>query len=154
MSDPILIAAALIENDRGEILLVRKRGTKAFMQAGGKIESGESRFEALARELDEELGLEVERSDAQFLGVFTCDAANEPNHLIEAHIFRVRCERRHIVVAAELAKAIWVTADEADNLDLAPLTRDHILPIVRARATAVEPDLAHRSYRGARQRAA
>ncbi|KGE76866.1 NUDIX domain-containing protein, partial [Halomonas salina] len=54
---PILhIAAALIEDAEGRLLLVRKRGTEAFMQAGGKIEPDESPDEALARELEEELG--------------------------------------------------------------------------------------------------
>ena len=34
----IRIAAGLIVDRAGRVLLVRKRGTKTFMQAGGKIE--------------------------------------------------------------------------------------------------------------------
>lgn len=33
------------------MLVVRKRGTKTFMQAGGKIEAAETPYDALAREL-------------------------------------------------------------------------------------------------------
>ena len=44
----IRIAAALIRNERGEVLLVRKRDTQAFMQPGGKLEPGESAAAALA----------------------------------------------------------------------------------------------------------
>jgi hypothetical protein len=55
MSQPISIAAALIDDGSGHIFLVRKRGTGWFMQAGGKIDAGESTLWALLRELEEEL---------------------------------------------------------------------------------------------------
>jgi 8-oxo-dGTP diphosphatase len=45
----IRIAAALIDDDMGRLLLVRKVGTQWFMQAGGKIEEGESPLSALKR---------------------------------------------------------------------------------------------------------
>jgi len=47
----IWIAAALIEDGEGRLLLIRKAGTEWFMQAGGKIEDGESPLAALRREL-------------------------------------------------------------------------------------------------------
>jgi 8-oxo-dGTP diphosphatase len=56
MSNPIRIVAALIRDDAGRVLLVRKRGTAAFMQPGGKRDPGEDDVTALAREIDEELG--------------------------------------------------------------------------------------------------
>jgi NUDIX domain len=57
MSAPIRIAAAVIRDRRGRLLLVRKRGTSAFMQPGGKIDATEPALAALAREvLEEQLG--------------------------------------------------------------------------------------------------
>jgi 8-oxo-dGTP pyrophosphatase MutT (NUDIX family) len=73
----IRIAAAIIRDDGGRLLLVRKRGTKAFMQAGGKIEPGELPAAALARELREELGIVVDAGAAFHLGSFSAPAANE-----------------------------------------------------------------------------
>ena len=58
----ITIAAALLIAPDGKTLLVRKRGTQAFMQPGGKIEPGEAAAMALARELKEELGLSLIRN--------------------------------------------------------------------------------------------
>ena len=52
----ICVVAALIRDDGGRVLLVRKRGTTAFMQPGGKRGAGESDVAALAREIDEALG--------------------------------------------------------------------------------------------------
>lgn len=58
----IQIAAALINDDKGRLLVVRKVGTEWFMQAGGKIENGESPLSALRRELSEEIGLMAMRA--------------------------------------------------------------------------------------------
>ena len=57
----IKIVAALIRDDAGRVLLVRKRGTIAFMQPGGKRDPGEDDMTALAREIAEELGCCVVR---------------------------------------------------------------------------------------------
>ena len=56
MTDIIRVAAALIVDDGGRLLLVRKSGTSVFMQPGGKYEPGETGAQTLARELHEELG--------------------------------------------------------------------------------------------------
>lgn len=49
---PIRIAAAVIADAKGRILLVRKRSSFFFMQPGGKREEGETALETLARELN------------------------------------------------------------------------------------------------------
>ena len=57
MSEKIIsVVAALIRDDEGRVLLVRKRGTAAFMQPGGKRNAGESDVTALSREIGEDLG--------------------------------------------------------------------------------------------------
>ncbi len=126
---PVLhIAAALIEDAEGRLLLVRKRGTAAFMQAGGKLEPGESPAAALAREIEEELGQPPTRLAP--LGEVRAPAANEPGHEVRAHLFRAEVAGP-LHAAAEIAELRWVTPAEALALPLAPLTRDEILPRVR-----------------------
>ena len=61
----ISVVAALIRDEDGRVLLVRKRGTAAFMQPGGKRDPGESDIQALARELGEELGCRVAETSAR-----------------------------------------------------------------------------------------
>nr|BFE94593.1 hypothetical protein GCM10020185_51290 [Pseudomonas brassicacearum subsp. brassicacearum] len=83
----IRIAAALLLGPDGRTLLVRKRGTRAFMQPGGKIEAHEQPVQALARELEEELGLQIDPAQARYLGVFSAPAANEPGFVVQAEVF-------------------------------------------------------------------
>jgi 8-oxo-dGTP pyrophosphatase MutT (NUDIX family) len=132
VSKRICIAAALIDDGQGRVLLVRKRGTSAFMQAGGKIDPGETPSEALARELAEELHFTPAEADIRFLGTFSAEAANEPDHLLEAHLFHVPAPGREFQIAAELEEAIWVPIEDAESLPLAPFTRDHVLPLARS----------------------
>lgn len=123
------IAAALIHDARGHLLLVRKRGTRAFMQAGGKIEPGETPEAALRRELAEELGQAPRR--LRHLGEFTAPAANEPGCRVHAHLFHAHMAGEPHP-AAEIEALRWVTPEEALCLPLAALTRDHVLPIAQA----------------------
>jgi 8-oxo-dGTP diphosphatase len=124
----IRIAAAIIVRPDGKTLLVRKRGTTAFMQAGGKIEQDETPQTALCRELGEELGLDLVEDEAKYIGRFHAPAANEPGWTIEAEVFEVDVNGE-IKNAAEIEEIIWVDPRLPNCLCLAPLTRDHILPL-------------------------
>ena len=126
----IQIAAALLIGTDGRTLLVRKRGTTAFMQPGGKIEPGEPPAVALARELEEELGLLIDPLQAGYLGSFAAPAANEPGFEVRCELFEVRIDG-DVVPAAEIEEVVWISADSHPELPLAPLTRDSILPIYR-----------------------
>lgn len=128
----IHIAAALLIGPDGRTLLVRKRGTQAFMQPGGKIEPGEPPKLALARELKEELGLVVEATQTTFLGEFTAPAIHEPGFEVICQLFEVHSSEA-VVPAAEIEEVVWIGADSHPELPLAPLTRDVILPIYRQR---------------------
>jgi 8-oxo-dGTP pyrophosphatase MutT (NUDIX family) len=126
----IRIAAAVIVDDAGRTLLVRKRGTEPFMQAGGKVANGEAAIEALARELREELGCGID-SSARALGRFSAPAANEVDTIVEAELFAVDLVGE-ISPAAEIEEVRWHHPDAAPTFPLAPLTRDHVLPLVRS----------------------
>ncbi len=89
------IAAAIVVDEEGRNLLVRKRGSTQFMQAGGKLEEGEVAIEALARELAEELGFELDPGETEYLGFFRADAAHESDTELHAEVFAITVARRH-----------------------------------------------------------
>jgi 8-oxo-dGTP pyrophosphatase MutT (NUDIX family) len=124
----IHVSAAVITDGDGRLLLVRKAGTTAFMQPGGKPEPGETPAETLARELAEEVGLRVEPDALEPLGSFTATAANEPGFAVVADVFRVDIGDQQPIPDAEIAELRWVTAATASGLEIAPLAREYFLP--------------------------
>lgn len=124
----IHVSAAVILDDDGRLLLVRKAGTTAFMQPGGKPEPGETASETLSRELAEELGIRVAPAALRGMGEFTAAAANEPGFVVVADVFAADIGEQRPAIGAEIAELAWVGADEADRFEIAPLAREYFLP--------------------------
>jgi 8-oxo-dGTP diphosphatase len=133
MSEIISIVAALIRDEAGRVLLVRKRGTAAFMQPGGKRDPGEDDIAALKREIDEELGCGVVPGSVSPLGTFDAPAANEPGRRVQAAVY-VLSVSGAVVPRAEIDEIAWVHPSAPHGINLAPLTRDHVLPLAVAQA--------------------
>lgn len=127
----INIAAAIITDSRGRCLLVRKRGTLYFMQPGGKPEAGERPEAALIRELEEELHFTVAPDELVPVGRFTNTAANEPGHTVCADIFRISADRSAFEPTAEIEEVIWFEPELHQDVKLAPLTENHLLPLLK-----------------------
>jgi DNA polymerase III epsilon subunit-like protein/8-oxo-dGTP pyrophosphatase MutT (NUDIX family) len=126
------VAAGIINDTEGRTLLVRKRGTTAFMQAGGKIEPGESALAALTRELREEVGLELDPGLTEYLGSFRAPAASEPGTVVRAEVFALTVSGV-LHPAGEIEELMWIEQAEPAGIELAPLTRDTVLPLWASR---------------------
>lgn len=126
----IFIAAAIVTDSQGRCLLVRKRGTDYFMQPGGKPETGELAQEALIRELKEELNFIVSPDELAPVGHFIDEAANEPGHRVYADIFRITTDRTCFEPTAEIEEVIWFDPHQPQPVSLAPLTKNHLLPLL------------------------
>ena len=126
----IRIAAAVLIGPDGRTLLVRKRGTQAFMQPGGKIDAHEQPIEAQARELEEELALKIDPVRATYLGHFCAPAVNEPGYEVQAELFLLHIDA-DVTPTAEIEEMQWIDPRGDGGLTLAPLTGEVILPFYR-----------------------
>ncbi|MHA7239737.1 NUDIX hydrolase [Arthrobacter sp. TMS1-12-1] len=123
----ITVTALCLLDRRGQLLLVRKRGTTLFMQPGGKPDPGETPAETGVRELFEELGLRVLPEDLTLLGVWRGPAANEAALLV-ATVFLCPLPADPWP-AAEIEELDWLDLAAApDRDDLAPLLTDYVVP--------------------------
>lgn len=109
------VVAAVIERG-GRYLVCRrpeeKRHGGLWEFPGGKVGEGESRLDAVRRELDEELGLETTR-----LGEVLFSAVDEGSPFV---IDFVRVRTRGEPVLHEHTELGWFTPDELGSLALAP----------------------------------
>lgn len=126
----ITIAAAIILDDRARMLVVRKHTSAVFQQPGGKIDAGETPAEAVIRETAEEIAITLAPSALTSLGVFSAPAANEPGHVVTAHIFAAETTAQPMA-ASEIAEIAWLDLAHPDAMPLAPLSYHHIVPLAR-----------------------
>ncbi|WP_437343317.1 NUDIX hydrolase [Rhodanobacter lycopersici] len=125
--------AAVIRDQAGRTLLVRKHGATVFQQPGGKRDPDDADdLTTLARELREELGCMLVPGSACFLCHASAPAANEYGHVVEADVYAVEVagEPR---VQAEIAELRWVDP-AAPDVPVARLSLEHILPLPWLRA--------------------
>ncbi len=131
----IEIVAALIRDEAGRVLLVRKRGTSALMQPGGKRDAGEDDASALMREIGEELGCHAVRDSIRPLGEFDAVSANEPGFRVRASLYGIAVTGE-ISPQAEIDAMLWIDPAAPPDIPLAPLTRDHVLPLAARQCRA------------------
>ncbi|MEJ5018404.1 NUDIX domain-containing protein [Ochrobactrum vermis] len=104
----IRISAAIVRDEAGSFLLVRKRGSEIFFQPGGKIDAGEQPETALIREIKEELGILIDPGQLRYAAKMSAPAANEDDATVEAELFHLALKDGQIPVASsEIEELLW-----------------------------------------------
>ncbi|MGV9672854.1 MULTISPECIES: NUDIX hydrolase [unclassified Gordonia (in: high G+C Gram-positive bacteria)] len=129
----IVVSAVVLRDAAGALLTVRKSGSALFMLPGGKPEPGETPRQAAVRECGEEIGVWLDAEELTALGEFTAAAANEAGYEVRASLFS-HPAMPHAEPGAEIAEVRWLAIDPIDReKPLAPLLRDHVIPLLRSR---------------------
>jgi 8-oxo-dGTP diphosphatase len=118
------VGLALVEGDR--ILLVRKRGSRTYILPGGKPEAGEDDVRALVRELDEELGRQIDLDTLTYIGSFSDRIADQENGTVTVRLYSARLIGRP-APQAEIEEIRWVQPG-VSGVPLAPSLTNKIIP--------------------------
>lgn len=118
MKKQVHVVGAVIENNRNEILCALRSPEMTLPDfwefPGGKIERGETKQQALVREIEEELGCVIEVGEA----------VEDTLHEYEQVIVRLETFMAFIAEglpkAKEHAELRWVRRDSLDELEWAP----------------------------------
>jgi len=123
-----IVASAIIENNKGQILLAQAPNwNNKWTLPGGHIDPGEKISEAVVREVKEEVGLEVEFVDVVAWGeLIDSKDFHRPAHFIYFDGYCQVINEEVKLDNVEIKKYKWVTPEEALKLDLADSFPDTI----------------------------
>lgn len=118
--------SALVQDDEGRILLIRRTDNGKYSIPGGGLEAGETVAQAVVREVQEETGIDVEVTE--LVGVFS-----NPDHVIAYDDGEVRqefsiCFRAEPIGGSprssdESSEVEWVPLDQLAKRDMHPSIR-------------------------------
>lgn len=120
-----VVCAVIVTADGQRVLAGRRLEGKShgglWEFPGGKVESGETRRQALGREIREELGLDVEVG--QSLGMYA-HAAERFWIELHAYICRFEAGDPDRLESCDHSEIRWITPAEGRDLDWAPSDRE------------------------------
>jgi len=116
----VIVAACVLVNEAHELLIARRPPGRPLAGLwefpGGKVEQGEQPEEALIRELEEELGIEIAKADLEPL-TFASHAYPDFHLLMPLY----RCSRwRGMLSAREGQELRWVRPEDLAAYDMPP----------------------------------
>ena len=114
---------ALVRDDAGQLLLVRRRNSPSaglWSLPGGRVEPGEPDVGAVVREVAEETGLDVEPQ--RLAGVVRRPAPDGSTYVIRDYTCALRGGT--LAAADDALDVRWVSAGDLEHLPLVPLLRD------------------------------
>lgn len=124
----LVSVAALVTNDRGEILLVNSPW-RGWEYPGGLIEPGETFQEALYREIREESGVEIEITG--FVGI----CKNVERNIVNID-FTAKYVGGELRTSEESTEVVWVSPEQAFQMITFPLTKKRLQNMLSGREEA------------------
>lgn len=121
-SQIIVAVGAIIEDDKGRILLVKHKPERGgFWQGkwicpGGGLESGETIGEGIEREVKEETGLEIELVKPLPAFDRIVKSAGEVSLHVVYIDYIVKLVGGELKVNSDVGEALWVKKDELDRI--------------------------------------
>jgi 8-oxo-dGTP diphosphatase len=127
-----ILKVGLAVTDAHRLLVVKKKGSSIYILPGGKPELGEDDFKTLAREIEEELGCELNRDTIVFLGCFSDEAADIANMTVTVKLYAAELIGDP-APRSEIEALKWFCPSAESTDILAPSLQHQIIPFLVAR---------------------
>ncbi len=124
-SKHIRVAAVIIEHGKLLTMSYTYGGEKVYNLPGGNLEFGEKMKEALARELMEELGINVEAGEDVLTAEVHTSEKETVHQLFECKILSGEIELNRRETSAE--EVCWISLKELENVNLYPSVGKYLL---------------------------
>ncbi len=120
-------AGGILIRDR-KFLVSRSRGKDFFISPGGKLNPRETSEEALARELNEELGVKILLQDLEKFGVFYAPATGQESKFLQLDVFLVHRWGGVAQPKGEIEEIMWIDSLVSDGIKLGSIFQREVLP--------------------------
>ena len=124
-------SSGVLIQDR-KFLITRSRGKSFFVAPGGKVETSETVTDALKRELQEELQINIDTADLQELGTFYALAAGHTDKYLQMDVFLVNTWTGEITPSSEVEEIMWINSQLPANIELGSIFHHEVLPKLKA----------------------
>ncbi len=125
-----IVGAAIIENEKGEILLTQQPKWKnKWLFPGGHVEAGESIIKGILREVKEEVGLKINPKGVKIVAFGELINSKEfycPAHFIYFDIFCKVKKQKVKLDKVESKKYVWVLPQGALKMNLEKSSRQSL----------------------------
>ena len=114
MEEKVKLSVCAVVICHGAVLIIKRSAVDAFLPniwefPGGGVEEGETIYQALVRELKEEINLDVSTANAQLIGISEeLSAKKEMKHEIQFNYEIVLSDRLPVSLSSEHSEYDWI----------------------------------------------
>lgn len=126
MPDIHKAAGVIIQNKK--MLALRTRGKETFVNPGGKLQGEETPKQALVRELQEELQIQVKEEDLVVYGTYYSQAAYDQEKSLQLDAFIVKAWSGELNPDNEIDEMQWIGSVLPDGMKIASIMEHDLLP--------------------------
>lgn len=122
-------AGAVLIQDR-KFLVSRSAGKDFFIAPGGKLEHNETPVEALKRELQEEIQIDIDTSTLEHLGTFYAEAAGKDGLMLEMFVYKVNDFKGTPIASSEVEEIRWINTQTSD-ITIGSIFEHDVMPLLK-----------------------
>ena len=122
-------AGGVILRDR-KFLVTRSAGKDFFIAPGGKLENNETPAQALERELNEEVQINIDVTTLEDLGTFYAEAAGKDGVMLEMYVFKVNDYKGEPTPSSEVEEIKWINT-QTTGIQIGSIFEHDVMPLLK-----------------------